>query len=141
MSFEDLLGGLAGFIGLPAIMLFLLVRSRRVTVRLEQQGLLIQGKVTFVRRRTSSENWIYYAFQLAEGPERQGVFPEPSALDMDRHPGSSVDILYLEDAPQHHMAAGGGGGLSQPRFLLIVAVLVGFSLLGVFAVLNSYFTR
>ncbi|RKH07052.1 DUF3592 domain-containing protein [Corallococcus carmarthensis] len=140
MSFEDLLGLLAGFVGLPAIILSLLVRSRRVTVRLEQQGLLIQGKVTFVRRRSATENWISYAFRLAEGPERHGVFTEPSSPAMDRRPGTSVDVLYLADAPQHHMAAAVGGGLTHERFLLVAALLVGFSLLGLFVALHSYFT-
>ncbi|RKH88740.1 hypothetical protein D7Y21_13530 [Corallococcus sp. AB045] len=140
MSFEDLLGLLAGFVGLPAIILSLLARSRRVTVRLEQQGLLIQGKVTFVRRRSGTENWIYYAFRPAEGPERQGVFTEPSSPAMNRSPGSSVDVLYLADAPHHHMAVV-GGGLTHQRFLLVAALLVCFSLLGVLVALHSYFTR
>ncbi|AFE04917.1 hypothetical protein COCOR_02917 [Corallococcus coralloides DSM 2259] len=83
MSFEDLLGILAGFVGLPAIILSLLARSRRVTVRLEQQGL-------------------------------------------------------LADAPHHHMAV--GGGLTHQRFLLVAALLVGFSLLGLLVALHSYFT-
>ncbi|RKH55635.1 DUF3592 domain-containing protein [Corallococcus aberystwythensis] len=136
MSFEDLLGLLAGFVGLPAIILSLLARSRRVTVRLEQQGLRIQGQVTFVKRRSGTENWIYYAFQPAEGPERQGVFTEPASTAMERRPGSSVEVLYLADAPQHYMTL--GGGLSHQRFLLVAALLVGFSLLGVLVALHSY---
>ncbi|RKH07166.1 hypothetical protein D7Y13_13855 [Corallococcus praedator] len=134
-----LAGLLVGFLGLPSLVLGLLIYSRRLVVRLEREGLHARGKVVRVRNPRSNKRSVDYAFRPPEGPELQGSFQEWPPPASEQTPGSPVDVLYLADAPRHHMAV--GTGLSRRFFLFIATVLVLFASTGTLTALHEYFTR
>ncbi|RKI01742.1 DUF3592 domain-containing protein [Corallococcus sp. AB038B] len=139
MSLTMLLFLLAVFTGGPALFLGVLSHYRRLTVRLEQHGLRVQGKVVRVNEGRGKPSTVYYAFSPPDGPELSGKFDEATSVASKRTPGSPVDILYLAEAPEQHMAV--GMGFTQGLYLLLMVPLVGFSIMGVLSVLHAYFTQ
>lgn len=139
MSLPLLLCLLAAFLGGPALFLAVLVKSRRLAVRLEQEGLRAQGKVLSVRESPGKPSPVHYTFQPPEGPEVRGKFDEASSLASARAPGSPVEVLYLAEAPEQHTAV--GMGMNQRLFLLLAGMLVCFALLGSLTVLHAYATQ
>ena len=139
MSFPTLIGFLVGSLGFPAIILGLLIYIRGGVVRLEQHGLLAQGKVLSVRNPRSNKRTVDYTFRPPEGPELHGSFQEWPPGPSERTPGSPVDILYLADAPHDHMAV--GTGLSRRFFIIVATLLVLFAGFCTQSVLQKYFTR
>ncbi|RKH66469.1 DUF3592 domain-containing protein [Corallococcus llansteffanensis] len=139
MSLTILVSVLAAFLGVPAIMLGVLVHYRGMAARLEQHGLHAQGTVLSVREVQSKPSTVYYAFRPPEGSELRGSFQEASSVASKRLPGSPVDILYLAEAPEQHMAV--GMGLNQRLFVFFTVLLVFFSISGVASVLKAYFTQ
>ncbi|WP_147443345.1 DUF3592 domain-containing protein [Corallococcus sp. AB011P] len=139
MSLTMLICLLAVFTGGPALFLSVLSHYRRLTVRLEQHGLRAQGKVVRVNEGRGKPSTVYYAFRPPEGPELSGKFDEATSVASQRLPGSPVDILYLAEAPEQHMAV--GMGFTRGLYLLVMVPLVGFAITGVLSVLHAYFTQ
>ncbi|RKG94028.1 DUF3592 domain-containing protein [Corallococcus terminator] len=134
-----LTGLLIPSLGFPTLILGLLVYIRRGVVRLERRGLHAQGKVLGVRYPRSNKRTVDYTFRPPEGPELQGSFQEWPPPASEQTPGSPVDVLYLADAPHHHMAV--GKGLSRRFFLIAATCLVLFASCATQSVLEEYFAR
>ncbi|RKG94027.1 DUF3592 domain-containing protein [Corallococcus terminator] len=139
MNLQTLTGLLVGFLGLPSLILGLLLYSRRRVVRLEQDGLHARGKVVRVRNPRNNKRAVDYSFRPPEGPELQGSFQEWPPPASEQTPGSPVDVLYLADAPHHHMAV--GTGLSRRFFLILATLLVLFAGVGTLTALREYLTH
>ncbi|RYZ35471.1 MAG: hypothetical protein EOO71_35325 [Myxococcaceae bacterium] len=138
MTLSTLAGMLVGFLGLPGLVLALLTYSRNLVVRLEQHGVRARGKVVRVRNPRSNKRAVDYAFRPPEGPELQGSFQEWPPPASEQTPGTPVDVLYLADAPHHHMVV--GTGLSRRFFLIIATFLVLFAGVCTLTALHEYFT-
>lgn len=139
MSLTMLLCLLAAFLGVPGLFLAILIQHRRLAVRLEQHGLRAQGKVLRVEEFLGKPSTVHYAFRPPEGPELSGNFKEASSVASKRTPGSPVDVLYLAEAPEQHVAV--GMELNRGLFLFFAVPLVFFAITGALSVLHAYFTQ
>ncbi|WP_158621640.1 DUF3592 domain-containing protein [Corallococcus aberystwythensis] len=139
MSLTTLLCMLAVFTGAPALFLAVLSRYRRMTVQLEERGLRAQGTVVRVNEGRGKPSTVHYAFRPPEGPELSGKFDEATSEASKRNPGSPVEVLYLEEAPEHHMAV--GMGFTRGLYLMVAVPLVFFAIFGVLSVLHAYFSQ
>ncbi|WP_147450358.1 DUF3592 domain-containing protein [Corallococcus carmarthensis] len=139
MSLTMLICMLAVFTGGPALFLAVLSHSRRLTVQLEQRGLRAQGQVVRVNESRGKPSTVYYVFRPPEGPERSGKFDEASSDASKRTPGSAVDVLYLEEAPEQNMAV--GMGFTRGLFILMLVPLVLVAGCGNLSVLHAYCTQ
>ncbi|TSC24006.1 DUF3592 domain-containing protein [Corallococcus sp. Z5C101001] len=136
MPFTTLIILLVVFAGAPLLLLRLLLKYRGITVRLRQEGVRVRAEVVSVTRYARGrQQHVFHCFALPDGSRMYGNFRE-AADDGERPPGSTVDIVYLADAPHHNMRP--GTGVERRDVIRGTVFLLLFAAVGVLGLLQAW---